>query len=994
MIPIRLEITNFLSYRDTAVLELKGIHLAGVSGPNGAGKSSLMEAMTWALFGQSRVRSDDDLVNRQAGDKDAAEVRFTFNLEGVTYRIIRRKQVGKSILLELQMDDGQGGWKPLSEGKVRETQAAIEDLMRMNFDTFTNASFLLQGKADQFTTRTASQRKEILAELLGVTEWERFREKAATARKEVEGRVQILDARLAEYELEMEEEEERRTALDEAQAAHLATVQQRELKEKLLNEARLKEAALEEQRYHIAGMQERQDRLQKSIQEAQTTLQARQERHNQLATIVEQSESINAVYASWQSADEQVQHFQKLAGQYNEIARAMQPHQLQIAQEQSRLQQQEQALTEQAGRAENARDERQALTTGIATAETRLKKLEAEREQEGRLLEELNLARAALQEAAGQRKLWRQEMERLQAEEASINALSKEKTAVLQSKLEAEAMLADLDERIVTFQEQQQRHSLLQAERQSLLEQKPRLREEMVKLKERIDRLETADADGTCPLCDQPLSEEHRREVLQKVNAEGKEIGDRYRENGRRLEELETDIPQAEKGISQGKSLAGERQSQQQRLATAEARLEEITRNQSAWSAKGESRLSELAASLANDEEFKALSSRVAQLENLQEDWKSTVAELTTLHGQIARDKGRLSEIERLLGAWESEGKSELASVTARLAAEDFSLEDRRRLVILEEQQQALGYDAAAHELAVKQKEQLVDAPGRFQKLKEAQAAISQLHEAIDELQRRIEQQNTELLEGQTQLEEAKTRLANLEVESINFAQLQQEVTLLRQEESAASQKVGVARQRLQVIGDLRALTKDLLQQKKELLDRVQQLVILEKSCSRKGVQALLIEHALPEIEDSANEFLERLTGGEMAIKFDTQRRLKSRDALAETLDIIISDRAGERPYDNYSGGEQFRINFAIRLALSQLLANRAGTRLRTLVIDEGFGSQDPQGRQRLVEAINAVQDDFACILVITHIDELRDAFPARIEVHKELNGSQFSLSD
>ena len=158
MIPIRLEITNFLSYRDTAVLELKGIHLAGVSGPNGAGKSSLMEAMTWALFGQSRVRSDDDLVNRQAGDKDAAEVRFTFNLEGVTYRIIRRKQVGKSILLELQMDDGQGGWKPLSEGKVRETQAAIEDLMRMNFDTFTNASFLLQGKADQFTTRTASQR--------------------------------------------------------------------------------------------------------------------------------------------------------------------------------------------------------------------------------------------------------------------------------------------------------------------------------------------------------------------------------------------------------------------------------------------------------------------------------------------------------------------------------------------------------------------------------------------------------------------------------------------------------------------------------------------------------------------------------------------------------------------------------------------------------------------------------------------------------------------
>jgi exonuclease SbcC len=155
----------------------------------------------------------------------------------------------------------------------------------------------------------------------------------------------------------------------------------------------------------------------------------------------------------------------------------------------------------------------------------------------------------------------------------------------------------------------------------------------------------------------------------------------------------------------------------------------------------------------------------------------------------------------------------------------------------------------------------------------------------------------------------------------------------------------------------------------------------------------LLIEHALPEIEERANQLLERLTGGDMRIIFDTQRKLKSRDAMAETLDIRIADKDGERPYDNYSGGEQFRVNFAIRLALSQLLARRAGARLQTLVVDEGFGSQDPQGRQRLVEAINAVRDEFACILVITHIDELRDAFSTRIEVQKGLNGSTFKVA-
>jgi exonuclease SbcC len=89
-----------------------------------------------------------------------------------------------------------------------------------------------------------------------------------------------------------------------------------------------------------------------------------------------------------------------------------------------------------------------------------------------------------------------------------------------------------------------------------------------------------------------------------------------------------------------------------------------------------------------------------------------------------------------------------------------------------------------------------------------------------------------------------------------------------------------------------------------------------------------------------------------------------------------------------FSGGEAFRVNFAIRLALSEVLAQRAGARLQTLVIDEGFGSQDALGRQRLIEAINLVRPDFAKILVITHVEELKDVFPTRIEVEKGDRGS------
>jgi exonuclease SbcC len=128
-----------------------------------------------------------------------------------------------------------------------------------------------------------------------------------------------------------------------------------------------------------------------------------------------------------------------------------------------------------------------------------------------------------------------------------------------------------------------------------------------------------------------------------------------------------------------------------------------------------------------------------------------------------------------------------------------------------------------------------------------------------------------------------------------------------------------------------------------------------------------------------------------MSVRFLTQAgyKDKKRDDLRETLEIQISDGAGLRDYEMYSGGEAFRVDFAVRLALSEVLAQRKGARLQTLVIDEGFGSQDVQGRQRLIEAINLVKDDFAKILVITHLDELKDAFPTRIEVEKTPEGSR-----
>jgi exonuclease SbcC len=159
------------------------------------------------------------------------------------------------------------------------------------------------------------------------------------------------------------------------------------------------------------------------------------------------------------------------------------------------------------------------------------------------------------------------------------------------------------------------------------------------------------------------------------------------------------------------------------------------------------------------------------------------------------------------------------------------------------------------------------------------------------------------------------------------------------------------------------------------------------RAFGKQGVQALIIESALPEIEAVANDLLGRMTNNRMHVTLETQRE-NQKGEVRETLEIKIADEWGTRNYEMFSGGEAFRINLALRIALSKLLARRAGAPLPTLVIDEGFGTQDAAARERLIEAINVIQQDFRMLLLVTHIDELKDLFETRIEVTKTSEGS------
>lgn len=208
---------------------------------------------------------------------------------------------------------------------------------------------------------------------------------------------------------------------------------------------------------------------------------------------------------------------------------------------------------------------------------------------------------------------------------------------------------------------------------------------------------------------------------------------------------------------------------------------------------------------------------------------------------------------------------------------------------------------------------------------------------------------------------------------------------------------LGVERSRLN--GELIAVAKakldlkDLHQARETSVKKTEDLGVLVKAFSKNGIPAWIIENALPELEDSANDILGRLTNGLMSISIETQRELKDKKRdLAETLDINIHDDKGIRPYETFSGGEMFRIDFALRVGLAKMMAHRAGASLRLLVLDEGLGSLDAIGRVHVLEALEVARQDFDQILVITHIDEILDAFDQVLRVTPSPNGSTIEL--
>ena len=861
MIPLRLDLNNFLCYREgVPTLDFTGIHLACLCGPNGHGKSALLDAITWCLWGKARGKSQDELISYGA---DECRVQLDFSSRDENYRVIRshsrgggRRRQGTTDL-QLQVLSGEEA-VAVTGNTIRETQAKIEQTVGMDYDTFINSAFLLQGRADEFTNKPPAERKAVLAKILSLGTYDLLQERAKVRLAQADNAATELSGRLGEIRRQVEDigdPGEELTGID----LHLAQVNHNlDLHRRESDELHRQFTQLEARQQQLGAMQTQMEGLRRDLEHLGLEEDAFQARIQQFQQTADQAGSIREALGRLVEARDQLHQMEQARNTYDQLNHQREPLVLAIQEVRNRLEAQIQTLQ--------------------AQVEV---ELPAKAQREPELLNQLEELDRRHDGWVHQRHELAQLREKTQALAAQVGET---KSTALRYEAEGKELNA------------------------------------------KLGLLQNGDTEGAvCPLCQTPLDQDSCGRLAQSYQAEVEEKRGLFRQNRDRLARLEQQLGDLEK--------------------------ERPVREQA----------------LANEQR---------QVDNNRQDLERWILE--SRQAQTALEAASVS----------------LLSLQNTLKENAYAEDTQAKLAQLDAEIRALNYDDLARQRLYQQTRELQPFEDQGRQLEQALESLPREEDSLvrtrEMLGRRREELAKLTLDCQSEME-ALTQLPQLEAKLKEADQIL--VGLEAQRETAVARQGylrGQSTRREELLNDIQQGTVRQLSLEEDQ-GTFQELV---NAFGRQGVQAMLIETVVPQLEKETNALLGRMTDNRMHIKLETQRERRTGPGEPiETLEINVNDELGPRSYEMYSGGEAFRVNLALRIALSKVLAQRMGAPLPTLFIDEGFGTQDASGRERILDVIGAIQEDFEKIIVITHLEDMKEVFPLRIEVQKGSDGSTFWLN-
>jgi len=972
--PLSLVIEGFTTFRERQEVDFEPLDLFVITGPTGAGKTSILDAMVFALYGEvprlGGSRGTSDIVS--LGDMTAA-VQLEFSIVGKgRHRVARRvsRRANTAQIATLERREGTE-WKPLSEAGVRDCNQKIAELIGLNFDAFTRAVVLPQGEFHRFLKGEASERRQVLFALLGVSYFQRMAATAGTRRRALEAAVQRTDELLAEQYADATAERlaelkaaaaQAATALSSISDAVTSAGEQAEIAAASARRAAALDTGRGELTQVAADLRSGAERLRDA--EAGHT--------NAVVALHNHAEALKEARDAVATAQTALRALESKVGTLGELADAAAAAQT-LA---------DAASDEQTAASDLAEAERllELATAALATSS------DTETSLATRLIEVKASFEAATAHAA-----------EATSDRDTIARQLRTATPLAQEFAEADAALAQRDATLPALREEASSGQEELAAAIGRLEEHRRLHA----VAELAVGLRSGDL---CPVCGGPVAAPpavapDEAEALDAARAGEESARKTDAERDRALTAAETQLSNAH--VARADSL--------RRLTEALGGYANLAALSAAADRTSEAAAAAVAGSSALDQE------RVA----LEAQHQAAQAEVTRVRLTLSNTDGDVRTAQAKLDGVQQHRDSATELLRARFASEvpaDASAQIANQRAGLEAADQVLERARAAADEQIEKYEQARELAT------ESERELAELDQTLTKARTRAETASTAAAAAPAEIEfghppaASATRQASSEqlvawcidaAETLTSAHAQavaqreqasgavitlarshgidasrgeQALALLKQGEQSAVRQATVAQAAVEECDRRIAERRAMEDQAREEREQIALLASLARELREDRFGEYIVQETIALLSARASDELKLISGGRYSLS-----------PAGDEFQVVDHHNADElRSVKTLSGGETFLASLALALALSrhvgELASEGMGAKLESVFIDEGFGTLDPATLDEVIDALERLRAEELMVGVISHVPELAQRIQSGLTV-QEVDG-------
>lgn len=1020
MRPIQLIMTAFGPYKQKEVIDFDDLgehRIFAISGNTGAGKTTIFDAICYVLYGEAsgEERSDTSMLRSQFADDNVyTSVELTFQLKGKRYEIKRqlghKKQGNKTITghaVELYEVIDEEKVPAVDRFHVTDVNKKVEDLIGLSKHQFSQIVMLPQGEFRKLLTSETENKEEILRRIFKTDRYKLMRELLDQKRKQWKDVLQekqkerelyfrnvfklpIRDGALLETLVEQEHVNTHQVveALEQETAVYKAEVEQLQVEQDIQTK-QLKDA---ETRFHAA----------KSVNEKFIDLQQKNEKYNTLQenrTVIEmketsfkRAEQAKRLLPFEQWHEEAMQNEQKAESLLKQIIAKKENimNNFELAQKKYEVVKNKEPERENVKKLVQRLEELQPIIASLAEKQLNLQNAEI---QIGKLKESMQNLDRQLEEHTNQKQLMTGELQQL---ERALEQYVDKVEELTNMREDAKVLKQAYD----VWQEKQKFEKEKYAA-YSKMQLAVNAYENMERrwLSEQAGILALHLHDGeSCPVCG---STTHPKKATEQSGAiDENELND-LRDKKNIAEKLHVQVEekwnfyhlQYEQVIEEVKKRGYQ--------------SEELVETYSALVQKGKQLATEVNTLKASEETRKQTAVKIKSVEEKVDALQKQKREVETeqhriemdcmqLRTSYEHDKKNIPENLQTVQAWKVQFDQAMHELRLmedewKKVQEAYQHWQNENIRIQAEQEGATNQFESAK---LKKEENFT----RFMKELEQSGFTDQstykeakLSDAeMEMIQKEIQSYYSSLEVLAKQIEELQAELKDKEY--MDITALGEHIKELEINLDIIKEKRQRAQNAVTYISDLHENIRRIDEQIHEEEKAFQELVDLYEVMkgdneSRISFERYILIEYLEQIVQIANERLRKLSNGQFYLKRSERVEKRNRQS-GLGLDVYDAYTGQTRDVKTLSGGEKFNASLCLALGMADVIqAYEGGISIETMFIDEGFGSLDEESLTKAVDALIDLQKSGRFIGVISHVQELKNAMPAVLEVTKQKDG-------